>query len=267
MTMMRSLAPLVAALLALAPMGRADAAELPVDLELVLAVDVSRSMDNVEQELQREGYRSALRHREVIDAIRSGPHGRIALTYVEWAGPQDQAVIVPWMLVEDGESADVFAGAILTAASFGRMGTSISSGLAFASGLFEGNGFAGERRVIDISGDGPNNLGPPVELARDTVLARGITINGLPIVLRPGGGMSRFDIRDLDAYYRDCVVGGPGAFTIPVTTTEAFEATIRRKLILEIAAAPPLLIPIAADAPSVRANCMIGETMRQQWFR
>lgn len=267
---MRPLAGVVALFLATIAAPPARAAEIPVDLGLVLAVDVSRSMDMAEQQLQREGYIGALRHREVVDAIRSGPQGRIALTYVEWSGPDDQRVIVPWTLIEDAEGADAFAAAISPSSTFGRLGTSISAGLAFSSGLFANNGFAGERLVIDVSGDGPNNMGPPVELARDAALRQGITINGLPIVLRPGGGMSRFDIAELDRYYRDCVVGGPGSFTIPVTSTDQFETAIRRKLVLEIAEAPARLIRVADDErdPAViHGNCLIGEILRQQWFR
>jgi len=263
---MRSLAAFVAAFLCFAA-GSARAEDMAVDLELVLAVDVSRSMDAAEQQLQREGYQGALRHGEVIEAIRSGPLGRIALTYIEWSGSDDQRIVVPWTVIEDAESADAFASRIVSAQGFGRFGTSISSSLAFASGLFEGNGYAGDRLVIDVSGDGPNNLGPPVEIARDAVLARGIVINGLPIVLRPGGGMSRFDIADLDSYYRDCVVGGPGSFTIPVTSTSEFETAIRRKLILEIAEAEPRILRVAAGAAPLNSNCMIGEFLRQRWFR
>ena len=267
---MRPIGCLVALLVAAGFAAPARSADIAVDLELVLAVDVSRSMDPAEQQLQREGYRLALRHGEVIEAIRSGPLGRVAITYVEWSGPTDQRVIVPWTLVDGQAAADAFAASIVPSATFGRLGTSISAGLAFSAGLLEGNGFVGERRVIDVSGDGPNNMGPPVELARDAVLKRGITVNGLPIVLRPGVGMSHFDIADLDRYYRDCVVGGPGAFTIPVTSTSEFETAIRRKLILEIARRDEpeaRIIRIADGPPPIKTDCLIGELLRQQWLR
>ncbi|MCX5481288.1 DUF1194 domain-containing protein [Kaistia geumhonensis] len=263
---MASFLCLLAILAALASASPARAADDAVDVELVLAVDVSRSMDVGERELQRQGYRAALRHPDVIGAIRSGLHGRIALTYVEWSGPGSESVVVPWRLVEDEASAAGFASAIGPADPSGRFGTSISSILIFAATLFENNGFAGERLVIDVSGDGPNNSGLPVEPARDAVLARGIVVNGLPIVLRPGGGFSRFDIADLDLYYRDCVVGGPGAFTITVTSTDEFETAIRRKLIQEIAATKPRLMLAAADAATGGSDCMIGERLRQNWM-
>ncbi|SHF17494.1 Protein of unknown function [Kaistia soli DSM 19436] len=248
----------------------AQAADLPVDVELVLAVDVSRSMDAGERAIQRQGYRDALRHPDVIRAIRSGLNGRIALTYFEWSGPGSENVVVPWSLVEDEEGADAFSAAIGPSQASGRFGTSISSSLLFAASLFMDNGFAGERQVIDVSGDGPNNVGGPVVPARDAVLARGIVINGLPIVLRPGG-YSAFDIADLDGYYRDCVVGGPGAFTIPVTSSDQFETAIRRKLIQEIAeywgpSKGPPLIRVADSAARDTADCLIGEARRNNWM-
>ncbi|MBZ9936383.1 DUF1194 domain-containing protein [Mesorhizobium sp. BR1-1-16] len=248
----------------------AQAADLPVDVELVLAVDVSRSMDAGERAIQRQGYRDALRHPDVVRAIRSGLYGRIALTYFEWSGPGAEHVIVPWSLMEDEESAEAVAASIVPSQVSGRFGTSISSSLLFGASLFVDNGFAGERQVIDVSGDGPNNVGEPVVPAREAVLARGIVINGLPIVLRPGG-YGGFDIPDLDGYYRDCVVGGPGAFTIPVTSTDQFETAIRRKLIQEIAEprgrpGTPPLIRVASGAAPGGADCLIGEARRNNWM-
>ena len=250
----------------------ARAADLPVDVELILAVDVSRSMDPREQALQRQGYIDALRHPEVIEAIRSGLHGRIALTYFEWSGPGAERIIVPWSLIDDVDTANAVAGMIGPAATSSRFGTSISSSLLFAASLFEGNGFAGERQVIDVSGDGPNNIGLPVVPARDAVLGRGIIINGLPIVLRPSrSGYNLFDIADLDLYYRDCVVGGPGAFTVPVTATDQFETAIRRKLVLEIATLPPSptrapLLRVADRSGTAGTDCLIGEAQRRNWM-
>ncbi|WP_225767344.1 DUF1194 domain-containing protein [Inquilinus sp. Marseille-Q2685] len=252
----------------LLPTAPAAAQDQPVDLELVLAVDVSRSMDDDEQALQRDGYVSALTHPEVIDAITSGVHGRIAITYVEWAGAGSQAVILPWRLI-DGAAAARTAAADLSE-SFGtvmRRGTSISGALLFTVGLFDNNGFEGLRRTIDISGDGPNNAGWPVAGPREMALAKGITINGLPIILKRGGFGGLPEPEMLDAYYRDCVIGGPGAFTVPVRSTAQFAEAIRRKLVLEIAGNAPGAIPVAfVPAQSGDTDCMIGEKTRPRWL-
>ncbi|BCP54585.1 hypothetical protein K32_32020 [Kaistia sp. 32K] len=247
---------------ALAP-GLARAKDLPVDLELVLAVDVSRSMDAEEQELQRQGYIAALRHPDVIAAIQSGPLGRIAITYYEWSGANSQRIIVPWSMIEDGEGADAVAERISPGEVYGRYGTSISSSLLFGAALFEHNGFAGARRTIDISGDGPNNMGPPVTPIRDAVVARGITINGLAITLREPrqNGSAAFDIDNLDLYYRDCVVGGVGAFMVAVTSVGQFEEAIRRKLVTEIADKGPVILPVADQREVPQADCLVGESI------
>lgn len=254
---------LAAALLISAGSETARAEDVPVDLELVLAVDVSRSMDADEQALQRQGYIAALRHPEVIAAIQSGPLGRIAITYFEWSGAGSQRIIVPWSVIEDTEGADSVAARINPAEVFGRYGTSISGSLAFGAALFDDNGYDGARRAIDISGDGPNNMGPPVQPVRDAVLARGIIINGLAITLRSPSqrsGSSIFDIDNLDSYYRDCVVGGLGSFTVAVTAVEQFEGTIRRKLVTEIAARAPAFVRVAEREVVPKADCLIGET-------
>lgn len=237
-------------------------AETPVDLELVLAVDVSGSMDDDEHVLQRQGYVEAFRHPLVISAITSGILRRIAVTYVEWAGPASQVVTVGWRIIDGGDSARAFANALSDAPIAYIRGTSISGGLAHAATLFTDNGIEGTRRVIDISGDGANNRGVPVELARDVVLARGIVINGLPLLLKPRlyywtGGAG------LDDYYRDCVVGGPGAFVIAVTEKSQMAVAIRRKLVLEIAGARPRLLPAAAHARRATSDCLIGEKIRR----
>ena len=236
-----------------------------VDLELVLAVDVSRSMDLREQELQREGYVNAFRHPEVISAIGSGMLGRIAVTYIEWAGPGSQKIVVPWMVIDGDESANAFADRLDTQISRLR-GTSISGALRFASTLFGGNGIEGMRRVIDISGDGPNNMGPAVVPVRDAVLADGVTINGLPIMLNAAND-GFYSIRDLDIYYEDCVIGGPGAFLVTVESSDRFTEAIRRKLVLEIAGAEPELMPVAMLGEKPRIDCRIGERMRERWMR
>ena len=222
------------------------AAEADVDLELVLAVDVSRSMDYQEQKLQREGYVAAIKHPEVVAAIGSGFHGRIAVTYVEWAGPLYQSVIVPWSIIAGGADAEAFSARIAAAPLMRETGTSISSSLFYSSRLFGSSGVNGTRRAIDISGDGPNNMGLPVVSVRDFVVSEGITINGLPIVLKQSFGFSAYSIPNLDVYYEDCVIGGPGAFMITIDDMSRFEVAIRRKLVLEIAGREPEIIPAAA---------------------
>jgi len=248
-----------------APALRADRSPsaTAVDVELVLAVDVSYSMDPEEQALQREGYIAALTSAEFMRALRQGMHGRIALTYFEWAGMHHRQIIVPWRLIDGPESADGFAADIGRAPYTRASRTSISGALLFAAPLFEGSGYRGIRRVVDVSGDGVNNNGPPVALTRDEVLAQGITINGLPIMLkRPNP--STMDIDELDIYYEDCVIGGPGAFVIPIKQRDQFKEAIRTKLLLEIAGRTPepRVVPAAADKP--RISCMIGERLWQQ---
>jgi hypothetical protein len=253
----------------LAAVLTADAAAQPadVDLELVLAVDVSRSMDFEEQRLQRDGYVAAFRHPEVQAAIASGPLGRIAVTYLEWGGPTSQRVIVPWTIVAGSEDAIAFAGLLDQGEMLPERGTSISSSLYFAAGLFESSGVRGLRQAIDVSGDGPNNMGPPVVPVRDGLIEKGITINGLPIMLRPGGGFGPYSIPNLDVYYEDCVIGGPGAFMVTVDDVAQFPEAIRRKLVLEIAGVEPEpeLIP-AALASVARVDCLIGEKSRGRWI-
>ena len=235
-----------------------------VDVELVIAVDVSYSMDPDEQTLQREGYIAAISSREFIDAVRKGPNGRIAATYVEWAGSNEQKIIVPWQVIDGPEAAGAFVQTLNAAPMRRASRTSISGALVFATGLFEQSPFKGLRRVIDVSGDGTNNQGPLIEPTRDEVLARGITINGLPIMLKEPN-TSFLDIPDLDHYYEDCVVGGPGAFVVPARGREHFIDAIRRKLLLEVAGTIPAererVIP-AVSPP--RVSCTIGEQMWQQ---
>ena len=241
------LGAVLAPLLAVAP---ASAQDMEVDLELVLAVDVSRSMDFEEQEVQRQGYIAGLTHPEILAAIGSGFLGRIAVTYVEWAGPGSHTVVVPWMVVDGPESAQAFVARLGDMDVSRLRGTSISSALSFTSGLFEGNGYQSMRQVIDVSGDGPNNMGSPVLDARAAALAKGITINGLPIMLHTRyDGM--FSIGDLDVYYENCVIGGPGAFLVTVETIDRLAEAIRRKLVLEIAGLPARIVP-AQLFPEVR---------------
>ena len=244
----------------------AAADDIPVDLELVLAVDVSGSMDEGERALQRGGYVQAFLHPEVIAAIGSGVYGRIAVTYVEWAGPRSQEVMIPWRAVDGQASAEGFAAALRAAPTSHIHGTSISGALAFASTLFDANGFAGARQAIDVSGDGPNNMGPPVTPVRDAVVARGVTINGLPLTLHAGGpegmGYGGLAAGLLDLYYEDCVIGGPGAFFLSVQAPEQLADAIRRKLVLEIAGPAPTLQPAQLAQHPPRIDCLIGEKTR-----
>ncbi len=244
------------------PASRAQ--EMAVDLELVLAVDVSGSMDADERRLQRSGYVAALSHPEVVAAIATGFHGRIAVTYVEWAGPSSQSVAVPWRLIDGRAAAEAFSREMAAAPSARIRGTSISGALAFAAAQFGGSGFRADRRVIDVSGDGPNNMGPPVVPARDAVVARDIAINGLPLLLKTGGPFG--GVVPLDLYYRDCVIGGPGSFLIAVQDPAQFAEAIRRKLVLEIAGAAPALLPASSPVQAGGIDCLIGEKTRPQWL-
>ena len=236
---------------------------IPVDTELVLAVDVSYSMDPEEQALQREGYITGLTSREFMQALKGGMHGKVAVTYFEWAGPGDQRIVMPWRLIDGPETADAAADAIARAPYRRAMFTSIASALQFAKPLFDASGYHGLRRVIDVSGDGTNNSGPLLVPVRDDVLAAGITINGLPIMLkRPL--QSSLDIENLDIYYEDCVIGGPGAFVIPIRERAQFKDAVRTKLVLEIAGRTPEPRVIPAQARPPRISCTIGEEMRRQ---
>jgi hypothetical protein len=236
-----------------------------VDLELVLAVDISRSMDFDEQEVQRQGYVDAFRHRDVIDAITTGAAGRIAVTYLEWAGIGLPQVMVPWTVVDGAETAAAFADAMAAVPLTRLRGTSISSGLQFASAQFDRNDYVGERQVIDISGDGPNNMGVPVVPVRDAIVDRGITINGLPVMIRPSPAFGTYNIPNLDVYYEDCVIGGPGSFVVTVEEPSQFAVAIRRKLVLEIASRDLPVVPVAMRGEP-RIDCLIGEKLRRMWF-
>lgn len=257
----------IAACLALLPLA-APAWEpegLEVDLELVLAVDVSRSMSADELETQRRGYAAALRSEEVVAAITGGMVGRVAMTYVEWAGASAQRSIVDWTLIESAEDAAGFAARIGAQTTPGMRRTSISGALLHAAESFGNNGFQGLRQVIDISGDGPNNQGRPVLAARDAVVAEGITINGLPL-MTPEEELAIWDIADLDIYYEDCVVGGPGAFVLPVHGWDAFPEAVKRKLVLEIAGPPARVWRAEVPGPE-RIDCLVGEKTWDRYRR
>jgi len=240
----------------------------PVDIELVLAVDVSLSMSPEELEIQRHGYAAALTHDLVLKAIADGAYGKIAVTYVEWAGSNWQRVIVPWTAIANRADAERVVEQLNAHPPDSARRTSISGALEFGSDLFAESGFQGVKRVIDISGDGPNNQGAPVNMMRDQVVSQGITINGLPLMTR-GGFTGAYDVNDLDRYYSDCVIGGPGAFMIPVNDWTQFPEAIRRKLVLELAGAatPQWAADEAAHPPVVLAqdksiaDCQVGEKM------
>ena len=219
------------------PSGPARAEDLVVDLELVLAVDVSGSIDADEARQQREGYIAAWADPAVAEAIAANFHRRIAVVYLEWASGDFQQVVLDWTLIENATDARAFAAQLAMAPRLSGRWTSISAAVDAAVLLFEGNGYAGERRVIDISGDGPNNRGRPVRDARDDAVAQGIVINGLPILNdRP----QPFDLPTplalaLDQYYADNVIGGPGSFVLPARGFGDFRTAILAKLIREIA--------------------------------
>jgi Protein of unknown function (DUF1194) len=240
----------------------AAVAQPTADLELVIAVDVSLSMDLDEQRLQRDGYVAAFRDPEVHKAIGSGPQGRIVVTYLEWAGPPTQDVVMPWTVIDGPVAARAFADRLETMPISRARMTSISAALQFAGRLFETSGARGIRRVIDVSGDGPNNAGVPVVPVRDGLVGQGIVINGLPIMLKLASGL--FDLADLDRYYADCVIGGTGAFMIPIKEKSEFQTATRRKLLLEIAGRDPPARVIRVQAPAETSDCLIGE---RQWRR
>lgn len=231
--------PLLLLTLALAAPARATE---PVDLLLVLAADVSRSVDQTKFELQRQGYAAAIADARVLNAVRSGPRHRIAVLFLEWSGFGNQQVVIDWTLIDGPEAAHAFAGRLLeTPRSFSDR-TSISGGIDFAVAQFKRAPFTAERQAIDVSGDGTNNSGRDVGAARDAAIALGITINGLVILserplpwnpehTNPPGG--------LDKYYRDNVVGGPGAFVMVAKDFNSFGEAIVKKMIAEIAAAGP----------------------------
>jgi uncharacterized protein DUF1194 len=216
-------------LLAAGSLARGAAeAESSVAVKIVLAVDASGSVDRTRFELQREGYAEAFRSPAVLQAIRSTASGSIAVAMLQWTGPTQHVTAVDWTMIDDDASAERFADAIARAprALFGG-GTSISGAIDFALTMLARSPFQASRQVIDVSGDGANNRGRPAEYARDDAVAAGVTVNGLPILtIEP----------DLDVYYRQNVIGGPGAFVIAASSYQEFAQAIRKKLILEIAA-------------------------------
>ena len=268
------LAIALAALVGPAGAGTVRETGAPVDLELVLAVDISYSMDADEQEVQRAGYRAAFVSKPVLDAIAQGPLGRIAVAYVEWAGSDEQRTVAPWTVIDGPVAAERFAAELSAAPLRRAYRTSISGALIHSARLFENNGYVGLRRVIDVSGDGPNNQGETVESVRDELLESGLVINGLPLMLkRPSIAM--LDVGDLDAYYRDCVIGGPGAFMAPVRDVGQFPEAVRTELVMEIAGLEPETPGVgpseagavpAADRKPAEVDCTAGEQLWRDRF-
>lgn len=207
-------------------------ADPQIDLALVLAVDASGSVDQHRFELQKKGYVAAFRNARVLNAIRSGSNQSIAVTMFQWTGPRLQIQVIPWTVIKDEASAAAFSAAIeaVPRRLFGG-GTSISGAIDYGRLLLMQAPVEPSRRVIDVSGDGSNNSGRPVTAARDEAAHAGIGVNGLPILsVEP----------DLDGYYRDYVIGGPGAFMVPAESYDTFAQAILKKLITEIAAVPRL---------------------------
>jgi len=244
-----------------------------VDVQLVIAADVSLSMSYEELRIQREGYVAALTHDSVIQAIEDGAYGRIALAMFEWAGDQSQYVVVPWTIIASRADAEAVAARMAQVDTNSARRTSVSGALDFAGDLFAESDYRGLRRVIDISGDGPNNQGGPVVEARDRLVEQGIVVNGLPLMTN-GGMSSMFDVPDLDEYYTNCVIGGPGSFMVPVNDWDQFPEAVRRKLVLELAGPwSPTWRHYAERAPVITVSnveaydCLIGEKrwMNRSW--
>jgi Protein of unknown function (DUF1194) len=239
MRTLRTLA--VVGLIAIAGSTPTCAAER-VDLLLVLAADISRSVDEVKFQLQRSGYSMAFSDSRVMEAVRSGPNGRIAVTFVEWSGPLSQKIVIDWMVISDDKTARLFGDHIVEASRAFADSTSISAGIDFAMTQLDRAPYETRRRVIDVSGDGDNNSGRDVTAARDEAIADGVTINGLvilteaplslnPLHTNPLGGLAN--------YYRNNVIGGPGAFVMAAENINSFGDIIVKKLIAEIAQALP----------------------------
>ena len=240
-----------------------------VDLELVITTDVSYSVDDMEARMQREGAVTAFRSKEVVEAIKSGSLGKIAVAYIDFSNANASRVVVDWQVVHDQASAEAFADAIAVARKTDGVQTSIASGIALAARMIDDNDYEGMKKVIDVSGDGPNNEGRRVDHVRDEVLAKGFIINGLPIVTEA----DKFDVYylpDLDKYYAGCVIGGPGAFIQVANGFADLARALRRKLVLEISDAgkpDPLLVKVAAGPRTsgrivYERGCDIGERMR-----
>ena len=239
--MLRAIRSALLLLALLLPALQARAAE-PVDLLLVLAADVSRSVDQAKFQLQREGYAAAIADKRVLEAISSGRHRRIAVCFIEWSGVSAQKLVIDWSVIGDADSARKFGDQLLELPRSFAERTSISGGIDFSMTLLANAPYESTRRTIDVSGDGTNNSGRDVGQARDDALAQGVTINGLVILsdrplawnpehTNPPGGLAN--------YFRNNVIGGPGAFVIVAESFNSFGQAIIKKLIAEIAENPP----------------------------
>ena len=233
------------------PVTAQQGAMTRVDIELMLAVDISQSMDYDEHSIQRQGYIDSFRHADVINALMGGPEGKIAVMYMEWAGDFDPIPTIPWTIIDSKEAAHAFADRLEKEPIYGEQRTSISTALLAAQEYIRSNNIASHKQVIDVSGDGANNAGMLVEPVRDELVKNGIIINGLPIMLNKPKEF--YDIDHLDRYYKQCVIGGVGAFIAPVFDLRHLPATIRKKLVMEIASIEiePDMAPIQfAEAPA-----------------
>ncbi|MGL9622242.1 DUF1194 domain-containing protein [Bradyrhizobium sp. U531] len=237
-----------------------------VDVELVIAVDISYSMEMEDLAAQREGFAKAVVSEEFLRALRAGPTGKIALTYFEWSATNDQKIVVPWRQIDGPEAAKAVADELMKAPIRRGSRTSISSAIRFAMPLFGQSPYRGSRQIIDISGDGPNNTGDPVATARDAALENGIVITGLPVLINstPNGTTDINHVDHIDWYFEDCVIGGPGAFVMPITGREDFRDAIRTKLALEVAGRTPSRSPAPVGNKEPRVLCTIGEKLWQQ---
>ncbi len=259
---------------ALPAMDAGAAEKIPVDLELLLAVDISGSIDPDEARLQRDGYAKAIMHPAVVKAIRGGIHGKIALAYFEWADSYTQGDVLDWALVSDQASAEAVARRLVEHPIRTARRTSITGAILYAIPRFGSGPYKGVRQVLDISGDGPNNDGGPVDLARDKALAAGIVINGLPIMNGKQNTWGFPMLEDLDRYYEGCVIGGPGSFMVVAESFDTFGEAVRRKLILEIAQKPatkvkkaPALLQRAQSGDQYPKGCDVGERQSQDFWR
>ncbi|SRR5258706_3004354 len=221
-----------ASLLALVPASSAAPAQQQVDLKLVLATDVSGSIDNDELRIEREGTAAAFLDPEVIKAIQSGSLGRIAVSMLDFSSPEYDKVVIDWQIIHDRASAEALAELIRDTPRTPGRRTSVSSALELGSLLLEGSEkeIVATRKAIDVSGDGPNNDGNPMTEVHERTMAQGIVVNGLPIMDESGNGY----FPDLDKYYAACVAGGRGSFVVVVHNFKDFGAAMRHKLILEI---------------------------------
>ena len=255
--------PAIFAVLAFTATAPASAQPVEVDVELALMVDVSRSMGPAELEIQRRGYAAAIASDEVVGVILGSFTGRIAVTYVEWAGRHLQRTVIPWTVIDSREAAEAVAARLTAEFDYSMRRTSISGAIEYAQFDIETNAIEGLRRVIDLSGDGPNNDGIPVTEARDSAVAAGIVINGLPLMTEDG--TSRWGIDDLDIYYEFCVIGGPGAFVIPVLEWDDFPMAVRRKLVLELVGPPEGIWMAGRTGRTTDGyDCLVGEKLRRE---